>query len=215
MSVQIIEERYNWAKPLVPRSGTKYIVLHHAEASICTAQDIHQWHLNNGWAGIGYHYFVRKDGSIYRGRPRDALGAHCQGWNDWSVGICAEGDYMTETMPQAQENAIIELCHELLSIYSSAQIVGHRDLNATSCPGDNYPLAEIQQAAVVGQLVQEVLSMFQDVPTNHWAAQDIEWLAQKGLIHGDDTGAFRPDAPITRAEVVALIARVLRFLGVK
>lgn len=57
--------------------------------------------------------------------------------------------------------------------------------------------------------------MFQDVPTNRWAAQDIEFLYQKGLIHGDDTGNFRPDAPITRAEVASLIARILRLLGVQ
>ena len=57
------------------------LVLHHAEASKCSVQDIHYWHLNNGWSGIGYHYFIRKDGSIYKGRPDGAIGAHCQGSN--------------------------------------------------------------------------------------------------------------------------------------
>ena len=85
------------------------LVLHHAEASKCTVQDIHSWHLANGWAGIGYHYFVRKDGSIYKGRPDNAVGSHCQGSNTGSLGICFEGNYMKETMPTAQYNAGIKL----------------------------------------------------------------------------------------------------------
>ncbi len=142
----VIEEQYDWANGLTKRTGTtNYIVLHHAEASKCTAQDIHRWHLANGWAGIGYHYFVRKDGSVYRGRPYNTIGAHCQGFNSNSVGICAEGKYETEIMPEAQKNAIIELCRELLTMYPGAKIVGHGDLNATSCPGANYPLTEIQE----------------------------------------------------------------------
>lgn len=63
------------------------------------------------------------------------------------------------------------------------------------------------------QIIQEVLSMFKDVPTNHWAASSIERLANLGIIAGDGQGNFRPDAPITRAEVVALLDRVLKLLG--
>lgn len=62
-------------------------------------------------------------------------------------------------------------------------------------------------------ILQEVLSMFKDVPTNHWAAGSIERLAKLGIIAGDGQGNFRPDAPITRAEVVALLDRVLKLLG--
>lgn len=46
----------------------KLIIVHHAEASACTVQDINSWHKANGWAGIGYHYFIRKNGEIYKGR---------------------------------------------------------------------------------------------------------------------------------------------------
>ena len=56
------------------RSATKRIILHHAEASNCTVQDIHRWHLNNGWSGIGYHFFVRKDG-LYTADGRKTLSA--------------------------------------------------------------------------------------------------------------------------------------------
>ena len=94
--MQIIEEKYNWSGVFSNRSKTDYIVLHHAEAVKCTAQDVHSWHRANGWTGIGYHFFVRKDGTIYRGRPINVVGAHVQGMNSCSVGICAEGDYHTK-----------------------------------------------------------------------------------------------------------------------
>ncbi len=120
------------------------LVLHHAEASKCTVQDIHSWHLNNGWAGIGYHYFVRKDGSIYKGRPDNVIGSHCQGSNTGSLGICFEGNYMKETMPTAQYNAGIDLIKYLRGEYGNLTIYGHKDLLATECPGSKFPLADFK-----------------------------------------------------------------------
>ena len=120
------------------------LVLHHAEASKCTVQDIHSWHLNNGWSGIGYHYFIRKDGSIYKGRPDGAIGAHCQGSNTNTLGICFEGNYMKETMPTAQYNAGIDFIKYLIGKYGNLPIYGHKELLATECPGSNFPLADFK-----------------------------------------------------------------------
>jgi len=208
VGVNVIDVGLKFREVLQPRGRTDYIVLHHAEASQATVQDIHQWHLENGWAGIGYHYYVRKDGSIYRGRPRDTIGAHVQGYNYNSLGICAEGDYMKEIMPEPQKQSIIALLQELRQIYPNAKIVGHRDLMATSCPGINYPFQEIVQKV----LMKEVLSMFKDIQ-GHWAQADIEHLAQLGLIRGDEQGNFMPDKPITRAEVAVIISRLLKLFG--
>ncbi|CAI3545043.1 N-acetylmuramoyl-L-alanine amidase [Clostridium neonatale] len=120
------------------------IILHHAEASKCTVQDVHSWHLNNGWAGIGYHYFIRKDGSVYKGRPDGAIGSHCQGSNTGSLGICFEGNYMKETMPTAQHNAGIDLIKYLRGKYGNLTIYGHKELLATECPGSKFPLADFK-----------------------------------------------------------------------
>ena len=120
------------------------LVYHHAEAACCTVEDINQWHKENGWAGIGYHYFVRKDGSIYKGRPDNVIGSHCLHHNTNTLGICAEGNYEIETMPQAQRDALINLGIYLKSIYPITAVYGHRDLMATACPGTNYPLDEIK-----------------------------------------------------------------------
>ena len=124
------------------------LVLHHAEASKCTVQDIHSWHLSNGWSGIGYHYFIRKDGSAYRGRPDGAIGAHCQGSNTNTLGICFEGNYMKETMPTAQYNAGIDLIKYVMGKYGNLPIYGHKELLATECPGSKFPLEDFKQLRI-------------------------------------------------------------------
>ncbi|BDR64410.1 peptidoglycan recognition protein family protein [Clostridium tetani] len=136
------------------RSMTKYIIYHHAEHPNCSVYDIHNWHLHNGWSGIGYNFFVKKDGSIWRGRPIDAMGAHTMGYNDISIGICAEGKYMCETMPQVQKKALIELGIYLKNKYNidTNNIIGHRDVNSTTCPGRLFPLEEIKQSILKGKV---------------------------------------------------------------
>ena len=142
--MQIIETNFKWNGSLSYTNKPKKIVLHHAEASICTVQQIHSWHLGNGWTGIGYHFFVRKDGTIYRGRPENAIGAHVSGANTNTLGICAEGSYMTEIMPTAQLNAIKWLIQYLDNKYGQLPIYGHREVGSSNCPGTNYPLAELK-----------------------------------------------------------------------
>ena len=127
------------------RSKTDEVILHHAEASSATVWDINQWHLANGWVGIGYHYYIRKDGSIYRGRPEWAVGAHATGHNDRSIGICCEGAYMTETMPAAQLASLKALLRDIMRRYGTMALLRHRDVNSTDCPGDNFPWAEAQR----------------------------------------------------------------------
>lgn len=208
--LRIVETNLQFRNGLTARSRTDYIVLHHADASRCTVYDVHQWHLNNGWAGIGYAYFVDKQGTVFRGRPHNMVGAHCEGYNYCSLGICAEGNYTQEQMPPVQRQAIAVLLAELAKVYPGARIVGHRDLNATSCPGRYYPFEEIVQAA---KLLGEVENLFKDVPENHWAKGSIERLAQLGLLKGDEQGNFRPDEPLTRAQLAAVLDRLLKLLG--
>ena len=132
--MNIIETNFKWNGSLSVTESTTQIILHHADASNCTVEDIHRWHLQRTWAGIGYHYFVRKDGTIYRGRPENTVGAHAIGANGNSIGICAEGKYNQETMPEAQKKAIIELIADIKSRYGNLTIKGHREVQATDCP---------------------------------------------------------------------------------
>lgn len=142
----IIDKTYEWAKPLSKRKTTDVLILHHAAAKSCTADDVHRWHLSNGWAGIGYHYFVRKDGTIYRGRPEDTVGAHSYGANSHSIGVCFEGDYQVEAeMPAAQLAAGQALVADIKRRWGITKVIGHRDVagSTTDCPGKYFPLAAI------------------------------------------------------------------------
>ena len=145
--MRIIETDWYWLNTLSRRKSTEYIVLHHAEAVHCTAQQIDDWHKSNGWSGIGYHFFVRKNGEIYRGRPLWSVGSHVLHMNNCSIGICAEGDYHNKdkVMPDAQKRSIKELVTYLKGIYHDAKIVGHKEIGESNCPGKYYPLAEMKQ----------------------------------------------------------------------
>lgn len=128
---------------LCNRESTNRIILHHAEANTCSAEDIHNWHKDNGWGGAGYHFLIRKNGKIYRLRPEKAIGAHAKGSNYNSIGICFEGSYNVETMPDAQIVAGQELVAYLQSKYGISTVQKHSDVNSTDCPGKNFPFAQI------------------------------------------------------------------------
>lgn len=140
--MEIIETNLQF-KDMSTRKATQRIILHHADAKNCYAEDIHRWHLNNGWSGAGYHFLVRKDGKIYRLRPENKVGAHAYGANYNSLGICFEGDYMQEDMSTEQIKAGQELVAYLKNKYNITTVQAHRDVCATSCPGDKFPFDEI------------------------------------------------------------------------
>lgn len=145
--MNIIETNLKF-KSMSKRQSTDRLILHHSACSNCTAEQIHQWHLNNGWEGAGYHFLVRKDGNVYRLRPEEFIGAHAYGSNYNSIGICAEGNFENETMPEAQKNSLIELVSYLKGKYGISKVLKHSDVNNTACPGKNYPFNEIVNGKV-------------------------------------------------------------------
>ena len=107
-----------------------------------TVEDITRWHKARGFATIGYHYVIYRDGSIHEGRPLEQIGAHCVGHNKHSIGICYVGG-KTKDMKQnkdtrtlAQKAALLTLLIELRKMYPNAKIVGHRDYDkhGKTCP---------------------------------------------------------------------------------
>lgn len=141
------------------RSATDLIIIHHTGSGSdvdANAQSIHAFHRDhNGWAGIGYHFVIRKDGTIELGRPEWAVGSHAHGFNSHSIGIHLSGDFDCAQPTEAQLAACGELIRELCAKYSipidRKHIVGHREVNVgeTGCPGKNlFPkLADIVQLA--------------------------------------------------------------------
>ena len=107
-----------------------------------SAAQIDTWHRrDNHWKfGIGYHYVVRRDGTIEPGRPEWMVGAHCKNHNAHSIGICYEGGLNIRGQPddtrtEAQKAAMRRLLEELHQRYPRAIIIGHHDLNPLKdCP---------------------------------------------------------------------------------
>lgn len=127
---------------LEPRDVTDQIVIHHTGNPTdddLSAEEIHESHLAQGWSGIGYHFVIRKDGTIELGRPMDTIGAHAYGENSHTIGIHVCGNFeLAEPTPQQ-----IESCATLVAWLADKYgididtdtVVGHRDLMATACPG--------------------------------------------------------------------------------
>ena len=147
MNIEKANLNFNMSKIAYGNNPT-IIILHHAESSSCTVQDIHSWHKNQGWAGIGYHYFIRKNGEIFKGREDNWVGSHCLNHNQNSLGICFEGAYNKEKMGQAQIKAGKELVAYLKAKYKISKVYKHKDLNSTDCPGANFPFEEIANSNV-------------------------------------------------------------------
>lgn len=104
---------------------TSKAVIHHT-ASPCwtTVQDIDRWHKERGWDGIGYHFVIKCDGTIEKGRSLHKQGAHAKGRNN-RLGIVLVGyDEFT--------NSQIVSLKKLLSDFGVLDIERHHK----ECPGE-------------------------------------------------------------------------------
>lgn len=127
------------------RTKTEYIVIHCSATKPkmnIGAKEIDRWHREKGFKCIGYHYVIRRDGTVEIGRPIREIGAHAQGYNEKSIGICLVGGVDADGKPEDnftldQYAALAQLLDGELREYSKvARIVGHRDLPGVSkaCP---------------------------------------------------------------------------------
>lgn len=103
------------------------------------AADIRRWHKARGFNDIGYHYVIDLDGTIEAGRDPEIAGAHAQGHNANSIGICYVGGADKQMKPKdtrtdAQKASLLLLLKYLRQRYPQAEIIGHRDVSDKSCP---------------------------------------------------------------------------------
>lgn len=112
------------------------------------AETIDKWHKKHGWTGIGYHFFIRLDGTVESGRPIKFNGAHTYGHNANTIGICyaggiiREGDKIKEidTRTKAQIASMHNLVKTLLICFPSIiKISGHNQYANKKCPCFDVP----------------------------------------------------------------------------
>jgi len=123
----------------------KYLVIHHS-ASIHegTPDDIALFHKARGWGGVGYHFIITKDGKVWYVGDIGTARANVANMNEKVIGICLIGDF-TEYLPSDEQiESTHLLCKFLLeqpqwpNIKDWDDVVGHKELDATACPGDSW-----------------------------------------------------------------------------
>ena len=103
-----------------------------------TIKDIRRMHKARGWNDVGYHYYIRLDGTLEEGRPIEKEGAHCKGHNADSIGICYEGGLLEgkpcDTRTPVQKMVMLYLIVTLLTKFDIESIHGHNEFAAKACP---------------------------------------------------------------------------------
>jgi len=115
------------------------------------SEEINAIHLENGLAGIGYHYVIRRDGSLQRGRPVNIQGEHAvtNNHNERSIAVVFVGginapsetpnllDFTSvQSLTRSQFNTFDHICRSFYNVFAGGQVVGHQDIDAlTIDPG--------------------------------------------------------------------------------
>lgn len=140
-----------------PLTKVRRIIVHHSktpDGATLSVPAIRKYHVEtNGWADIGYHFLVEEVGDhveVIVGRPLDRTGAHCQGHNNDSIGICFVGDFDLEApSDHLLEVAASRLIVPLLRLFNlgAASIEGDRTNYPTkTCPGRMFDLERLRSA---------------------------------------------------------------------
>jgi N-acetyl-anhydromuramyl-L-alanine amidase AmpD len=131
---------------LTKRDRTTMIVIHHSATPTGNAEAFRKYHVeHNGWADIGYHIVITRDGRCEAGRHLDAVGAHAGSKdpakrNRISIGICLVGENdFTPAQTTALTELLATLCHKYDIAPNAMTIQGHHE----QCPGSGLNLESI------------------------------------------------------------------------
>jgi N-acetylmuramoyl-L-alanine amidase len=122
----------------------KEIIVHCADTRTdqsFSVEDVKKWHVeDNGWSDVGYHFYIRLDGTIEKGRDLDKVGAHTGGFNKNTIGICFEGGKKPngeqwDNATYLQMDAFRRLKVSLFIILGKElEINGHYKYSQKTCP---------------------------------------------------------------------------------
>lgn len=169
MEIKNANLKFNGRLQTLYLSQVKYIMIHHTAHPTWNVHDVHNYHLrSNGWIGIGYNFFIEKDGTIYEGRGFN-VGAGATGYNKNSLHVCFAGNFETQEPTEEQLESGEWLVKYLLNMCSNdTKVVGHKDIGNTACPGKNFPLDKfkVQKPEKIDtkkERIKELQSILNDV----------------------------------------------------
>ena len=142
----------------VEYQAVEHVIIHHADTAnfndpVLEMRSIYYFHaITRGWGDIAYNYLVDFMGNVYEGRVggEGAVGCHAEGYNAGSCGICLMGRFFEDPTTPEMHNAIVWITSwaarnldptgaaPFNDITSLPTICGHRDVNDTTCPGDEF-----------------------------------------------------------------------------
>lgn len=114
--------------------------------------EIDRWHKARGWKGVGYHFFIKRDGTIQAGRSIGDMGAHTKGENH-NIGVCYAGSYIPT---KSQVESMRELCDALRDSYglNVYDWYCHNEFANKDCPGfDRDTLIHLLKGADIDHLL--------------------------------------------------------------
>jgi len=118
-------------------SDVKYIVVHCAatrEGQDIDIKRIDKMHKARGFRKVGYHFFIKLDGIIQKGRYLSEPGAHVRGYNSKSIGICYCGGLDSngkpkDTRTEDQKESLESLILAMRERFPSAIVCSHYDFS--------------------------------------------------------------------------------------
>lgn len=159
----------------------EYIVVHHtATPRYWTTVQLRDLHVNErGWRDIGYHYVIRQvlgEVLVEEGRPQDGddhlepweYGAHVQGSNARSLGICVVGNFSKEKMPPMLKAYLLLTLYKLCKKHDldpMCAIRGHREMPkaSTECPGTKVDMTDVRAAVKTITLILDGIDRFNSI----------------------------------------------------
>ncbi|MFN2291470.1 MAG: N-acetylmuramoyl-L-alanine amidase [Anaerolineae bacterium] len=194
------------------------IVVHHSAAPPTVGPEpIAKYHISKlDWPGIGYHFLVGVDGTLYQTNTLETVSYHAVQANATGLGICFLGNFMKDVPPARQLKAGAHLIAWLMQeLELSIDVVqGHKEVLSTACPGEQWLQGkrwkELLRQAI--KKVQDEAGQMPPVPgpgakpvyhymlfwahNGTWAKRD--WINAQNYI-----AAFRPSAGFSPHDAVA------------
>ena len=129
----------------MPADSVSYIIIHCSatrEDRDYSVEQLKRDHLARGFIEVGYHYYVRKDGTVTQHRRLNEVGAHCRPFNRCSIGVCYEGGLDANGKPKdtrtiLQRGSLTGLLLDLRRRFPKAVIRGHNEMPGAipkACP---------------------------------------------------------------------------------